>query len=554
MPMLSRFFRLGFMPRRELRPFLWAFVGIVGSAFLGHDAHAQRVLALPPPCDLGGPNTPRSAAATSRGALSLAVTPLSIGAGGTRLAFLADGFADAVAERVAFGAPKIDVLGSRAYRRRVGDSISVRAISAETGVRYVLTGHATGSRDVVRLSVALFDGATGTRKWAHTYVYDSTGALPIEQSVATEVAAQITKLSANDRSRFTRVTTRNPEAYAAMLRGDGAAGAGLWPDAAAAYRQALRADRSFAKAFAKLAIADAAMMESGIETNGGVKLAAELRASADRAMSLDSVAPLTWVAEARSRLLEGRAPSVWRRAFERALAIDARSGLALEYYGYALAQIGERAQAREMLHRAVRATGGEAAVWGVLAEIAFDERRDGDACSALNQAVADDPLYAPAWALRGLLRARHDDLRFAWADAETATRLGKPLLGEAASARIDLVARDTARARARLQVLWKNIRARGVVSARDGGAVAAALLAAGQTPRALDVLEHVRPRGPWFAALLRASSFDRMRNEPRFRALVEPQGWPAEARLGGEVRPAGRPNSLRPDDPSRTSP
>jgi TolB-like protein len=480
---------------------------------------------------------------------------LSIGAGGTALEFLADGFADAVAERIATGAPKIDVLGARAYRRRGGDSLSVRAISTETGVRYVLTGHVTGSRDVIRLAVTLFDAKAGSRKWTHTYLYDSTGALPIEQSVSVEVASRITTVSAADRARFSRATTRSVAAYAAMLRGDGAAVESKWAEAANSYRQALRADRSFANASAKLALADAELLERGIETQGGVTIAAEMRASADRARALDSSSVLTFLAEARSRLLQGNSPTVWRRAFERALAIDPRNGLALEGYGLALAQIGERTQGREMLHRSIRATGGDAPVWGALAEIAFNDRRDGDACSALNQAVADDPLFAPAWALRALLRARHDDLRFAWADAETATRLGSELLGEAASARVDLAARDTARARERLHTLWRNIRARGVVSAREGGAVAAALLAAGQPPRALDVLENVRPRGPWFAAMLRAPSFDRVRKDPRFRALAEPQAGSGETRLGTEPPSAGSASPPpRSNDPPRISP
>jgi TolB-like protein len=490
--------------------------------------------------------------AASRGTQSLAVIPLTIGAGGTPLAFLADGFADAVAARIATAIPRIDVLGSRAYRRRAADSVSTRAIGSETGARFVLTGHVSGSRDAVRLAFALIDVSSGARKWTHTYTYDSTGALPIEQSVAAEVAARITNTTEADRARLKRVSTRSAAAYEAMLRGDGAAAGAAWAEAASAYRQALRADRSFAFAFAKLALADAALLESGIETLGGVKLTAELRASADRAMAIDSSSVVTWVAEARSRLLEGKPAATWRRAFERALTIDPRNGTALEHYGYALMLAGERGQAREMLHRAIRATGGSAPMWGALGQLALEERRDGDACSALNQSVADDPLFAPAWAMRALLRARHDDLRFAWADAETATRLGHVLLGESSAARVDLVARDTARARERLHVLWRSVRARGTVSAREGGAIAAALIAAGQAPRALDVLETVRPRGPWYAAMLRASIFDRVRNDPRFRALLDARGWAVEARLGGEVRPAAtRPRS---NDLSRISP
>jgi len=155
-----------------------------------------------------------------------------------------------------------------------------------------------------------------------------------------------------------------------------------------------------------------------------------------------------------------------------------------------------------------------------LGELAFGERHDPDACALLNQAIDDDPLLAPAWALRARVRARHNDLRYAWADAETAVRLGNVLLGESAAALVDLTARDTTRALERLQDLWQQVRARGTVGVREGHAVAVALLAARQRTKALDVLEAVRPLGPWYSATLRDSSFDSVRNEPRFRRLA----------------------------------
>jgi hypothetical protein len=99
-------------------------------------------------------------------------------------------------------------------------------------------------------------------------------------------------------------------------------------------------------------------------------------------------------------------------------------------------------------------------------------------------------------------------------------RLGNVLLGESAAALVDLTARDTTRALERLQDLWQQVRARGTVGVREGHAVAVALLAARQRTKALDVLEAVRPLGPWYSATLRDSSFDSVRNEPRFRRLA----------------------------------
>ena len=158
-----------------------------------------------------------------------------------------------------------------------------------------------------------------------------------------------------------------------------------------------------------------------------------------------------------------------------------------------------------------------------LGELAFTDHRDGEACTLLNQAIYYDALLAPAWALRAQVRGRHDDLRYAWADAETAVRLGNPFLGESTGALIDLIARDTVRARERLQNLWAQVQTRGAVGVREGRAIAVALLATRQPKRALDVLEAVRATGPWYAATLRDSHFDSVRNEARFRALASAQ-------------------------------
>jgi TolB-like protein/Tfp pilus assembly protein PilF len=449
---------------------------------------------------------------------------------------LADGFVDALADRIGYGAPRIDVLGRRAYRRRgSGDSLSVRAVSTETGARYVLTGSLARSREMGRLSVVLYDAKTGTRKWTHTFPYDDSTAMSVEQTLAYEVASRISDVGQRDKARFARSPTKSAAAYTAMLRGDGATVVSSWADAIAAYRQASTADRKFTEAYAKRALAAAASLERGVELQDGVSVGSELRMAADRALLLDSTSALAWVAEARARVLEGRSTDVWRRAFDRALSLDARNVMALEEYGRALAAAGESSEAQQILRRAAQANPGRAQVLTTLAELAMADRRDGEACSLLNQALSADPLLPAGWALRALLRVRHDDLRFAWADAETATRLGNALLGESAAARVDLVARDTTRAKSRLYDVWRQVRARHTIGARDGSAVVAALLAAGQVSRALDVLEAVRPRGPWYAARLRDPVFDRVRDQPRFRALLTARGWPAEARLGGDV-------------------
>lgn len=484
-------------------------------------APSQAMAPLPPDCDVRGSRTLSVAARHAGQQASLVVLPLSVGAGAGPMAFMSDAFPNAVANRIGSSVARIYVAGRRAQRRRSpATEAEVRALSKEFGVRYVLDGSITGSRDETRIALSLYDGTTGKDAWRRTFIYDSAGALALEQAAAIEIARRVGgQLSAGERHRLRRVPTARREAYEWVLRGDAE---GDSPTRAAdAYRQAVAIDRSFADGYARLAMADATLLENGIVTRDSIEeLQRELPAASARAIALDQTSSLAWLAEARARTMSGKPTPGWGDAFERAVALDPSNPAVLREYGQSLAQAGQESRAMSVLQRAVSFDPGRGELLMTLGELAFNDHHDADACALLNQAIHNDALLAPAWALRAQVRARHDDLRYAWADAETAVRLGNALLGESAAALVDLTARDTTRALERLQDLWKQVRARGTVGVREGHAVAVALLAARQRVRALDVLEAVRPLGPWYAATLRDSSFDSVRNEPRFRKLA----------------------------------
>jgi Tfp pilus assembly protein PilF len=139
----------------------------------------------------------------------------------------------------------------------------------------------------------------------------------------------------------------------------------------------------------------------------------ELRFSAARAITLDSASSLAWLAAARSRMLSGRPAAASSEAFDRAVALDPASPMVLGEYGKMLAQGGDRARAVAVLQRARSLDPGHGEISMSLGELAMADHRDAEACTLLNQAIFDDALLAPAWALRALVRARHDDLRFA---------------------------------------------------------------------------------------------------------------------------------------------
>ena len=97
------------------------------------------------------------------------------------------------------------------------------------------------------------------------------------------------------------------------------------------------------------------------------------------------------------------------------------------------------------------------------------QARHAEACQLLERAVAADPRTAPAYALRALALVRAAGrgrtataIRAAFADAEVATQLGRPIWGDAARTVVQLASRDTAGARVTARGLVTRVRAERV--------------------------------------------------------------------------------------------
>jgi hypothetical protein len=133
-----------------------------------------------------------------------------------------------------------------------------------------------------------------------------------------------------------------------------------------------------------------------------------------------------------------------------------------------------------------------------------------------------DPTFAFAYPFRSAVHSALGDTAEARADAAMALRLGGGyrLPGEAALVVLDAHAGRPAAARRRAATLASFLLDARHPHYREGVYTAAALVAAGESDRALDVLEHATPRGAQLWASLRAPWLDPIRDRPRFRRLV----------------------------------
>ena len=309
------------------------------------------------------------------------------------------------------------------------------------------------------------------------------------------------------------------EYYASLNTGPG------YESALSQYDSAAKVDPAFAPGFASSALTVATILEWGwwnFDPARVHELTDRGLAAAGRALRLDSTSADAWLA--RASLLGFRNPKSYTgvfSAYTRAIGYSPRNPEAHHWYGRALMQLGEGSAARRELARALELAPGDAGVLFDLAQLARHEGRYSEACILLDSAVAANPRAAQAYVLRALTRARRGELRFAWADAETGGRLGWPLWGQAAGAVIDAQARDTSSARDRTKALREATAAWGTDPQHwTGEYLAAALVASGETSRALDLLESVQPRGArlWFA--LTGPEFASLRKNQRFRKLL----------------------------------
>jgi DNA-binding winged helix-turn-helix (wHTH) protein/TolB-like protein/Flp pilus assembly protein TadD len=134
--------------------------------------------------------------------------------------------------------------------------------ASQQGARYVVSGILHGSADQLRLSVQLTDAETGRPFWSERYEHPFRDFFAIQEDIVGQLVATLrVKVSEAERHRIATPHTRNLEAYDLFVRAQKALLTRQRADneeARQLYRQALRLDPTFARAYAGLALTYAA--------------------------------------------------------------------------------------------------------------------------------------------------------------------------------------------------------------------------------------------------------------------------------------------------------
>jgi len=470
------------------------------------------------------------AVAPERTAAPASVAVLYFETPDTATAYVADGLTEAIITSLG-RIERLSVKSRNAVRRFRGAVDDPATLGRALGVAYLVSGSVgrPGRGQSPGVTVELLRASDGMHVWGGQYESRDTALQLIPEAVARAVATTITgALRPVERTALASRPPRDPAAYDRFLRANYQL-AQRTPRAVRhaidQYESAVRLDPGFTPALARVAIGYGLFLDWGWEFPGLSPEAVLARGfdAADRALRQDSASADAWMAS--GFLLSFRNPRTFagvREALLRAIGLDQRNAEAHHQYGMALLWLGRDSAAAVMYHRALALEPERPITLFNLGRVAARQTRYAEARRWADSALAIDPGADYAYVLRAVSQFRLGNPAEARADAETAARLraGFRVPGEAVLALVELQAADTLAARTRIARLEREIRSAGRPTITDAAWVGRALVALGESDRALELLERVRPRGArlWFYLL--APEFDAIRSNARFGKLL----------------------------------
>ena len=449
---------------------------------------------------------------------SVAVLPFDNLTGNPGDDYLSDGMTEEVIAQLA-QVPGLKVISRTSTEALKGTGLTLKQIADTLDVQHILEGSVRHADNRVRVTVDLIDARTDAHVWSSRYDRDLTDLFAVQEEIARNVADSLVS-AVSGQMLSSRIRSYDPAAYAAYLEGrtllyrrtrEGLRGA------VALFQQAIAQDSTFAPAYASLASAYYLLV---IYQYGGV----DYLSAYTRALELAN----------------------------RAVALDSNLGEGFAIRGLTLARgWGPSARIAADFARALDLLPNSADVHQWRSHFLSREGRNEEAFAEAQRAVALDPLSPGARVSSAIsaLTVKRYDMAIAEAERVAALEpsLARPRMVEAAA---DILSGNFARCLTRNLSAFRGMRAiclhalgRGPEAERTVDSVKAQIqsgIAAdssfvasraiqglaqyyawlGDAEQSLAWLERayaVTPEGEDFR-MLATSLYDKVRNDPRFRA------------------------------------
>jgi TolB-like protein/tetratricopeptide (TPR) repeat protein len=241
---------------------------------------------------------------------SIAILPLTNLSGDVKWERLADGLTEDVITGLARH-PDLFVIARNSTMAYKGQSVDVRQVGRELGVRYVLESSVQAERGRVRVTAQLIDAASGGQVWAERYDRPEADLFAVQDEVVDEVVGALGgwtgKIAGALRAQAHRKPPASLEAYELYLIGLEAKHAFTLEQsqkAIASLRRAVELDPGFARGWAGLGLTYNAAAVNGFSDDPVADNRLWMEYT-KKAVALDRTDPLARVNLGLVRALEG---------------------------------------------------------------------------------------------------------------------------------------------------------------------------------------------------------------------------------------------------------
>jgi len=379
------------------------------------------------------------------------------------------------------------------------------------------------SGDEVRITAQLIDTRSGYHLWSEKYDRKLTSIFVVEDEISKAIADKLqVQLSGGNEATLVAQKSVDPRAHDFYLRGLTLLAARSVGEAVGAFRQAVAIDPDYAQAWAALAEAQALLPAYGPTAMQGAN--ADSLESSRRALTANPNVALAYVAQGMVYMDQMR----WADAdgaFRRALALAPGDAEALNQYGQFLEGVGQLEPALVQFDRALQRDPLSGVNGAIRVQLRLILHRD-DAATAAAQikAILDahpESLYVHRSATLIYLNLHR------YSEAEAQARAAAVLNGTDPEATVQVI-RGIADPALRAQAVHSLETSAGNSGLqRDAILHAFFLVQVGERDRALAALEDYATHGNGaIQQLLWFPAFNPIRNDPRFKAVLEKIGLP----------------------------
>ena len=447
---------------------------------------------------------------------SIAVLPFENLSDDKNTAYFSDGITEEILNALA-QIPNLKVAARRSAFQFKGSDLDLRKIGQVLGVAHILEGSLQKAGDQVRINVQLVDAQNGLQAWSEKYDRKLDNVFAVEDEIAKAIATKLrVQLTGGGGQQLVTDRTNNPRAHELYLRGLtllAARGPGL-READNSFQQAVKLDPNYAQAWGALAITDLLLPAYGLDSFDASLPRAE--SAAQRALSLDSNTASAYVAVGLANTIRCHWPEA-NEAFRHALVLAPGDAEAVNQYAQFLSAIGQLEPSLREIERAQQLDPLSPIIGVIHAGALAALGRDDAAEAEIKKILETHPEFAPthAWAAAQYIE------RKMYPKAEAELRSLGTLSGQNGDAKA-LLARGLADPTQRAAALASLETSPDHADIRqDTIWYAWYLILFGERDRALNELEIFAVKhNSSFASLLWNRSFDPLRDEPRFKAVL----------------------------------